>query len=108
MEAYRKDPALPNLLLDDYFRTKVLDAEKGWRRVAALAIENALPVPALVSGLTYLDGYRSEKLPANMIQAQRDFFGAHMYERTDKPRGQFFHTNWTGSGGDTTSTTYND
>jgi 6-phosphogluconate dehydrogenase len=78
-----------------------------WRKVVATAIQNGIPVPALASALTYFDGYTSDRLPANLLQAQRDYFGAHTYERVDRPRGEFFHTNWTGRGGSTSSTTYN-
>ena len=106
-EAFDKNPALQNLLLDDYFRTTVEAAQAGWRRVAATAIANGIPAPTITSALTYFDGYRTARLPANLLQAQRDFFGAHTYERTDRPRGEFFHTNWTGRGGNTASTTYN-
>lgn len=106
-EAFDKNPALQNLLLDDYFRKTVEAAQAGWRRVAAAAITNGIPAPTITSALTYFDGYRTARLPANLLQAQRDFFGAHTYERTDRPRGEFFHTNWTGRGGNTASTTYN-
>lgn len=106
-EAYDKNPDLQNLLLDDYFRKTVDAAQAGWRRVAAAAIVNGIPAPTITSGLTYFDGYRTARLPANLLQAQRDYFGAHTYERTDKPRGEFFHTNWTGRGGNTASSTYN-
>ncbi len=106
-EAFDKNPALKNLLLDDYFRKTVDAAQAGWRRVAAAAIVNGIPAPTITSALTYFDGYRTARLPANLLQAQRDYFGAHTYERTDKPRGEFFHTNWTGRGGNTASTTYN-
>jgi 6-phosphogluconate dehydrogenase len=105
-KAFDKNPALENLLLDPYFKEKIEQAQAGWRRVAAAAIINGIPVPALTSALNYFDGFRSERLPANLLQAQRDYFGAHTYERIDKPRGEFFHTNWTGRGGDTASTTY--
>ncbi len=105
-EAYDKNPALDNLLLDDYFQVEVENAQSGWRRVIARAVEAGLPVPAMSSALAFYDGYRRERLPANLLQAQRDYFGAHTYERLDKPRGEFFHTNWTGSGGDVTSSTY--
>ncbi|MDH3450187.1 MAG: decarboxylating NADP(+)-dependent phosphogluconate dehydrogenase [Gammaproteobacteria bacterium] len=105
-QAFDADPNLPNLLLSPYFREKVETAQAGWRRVAAAAIGNGIPSPALTSALSYFDGYRSERLPANLLQAQRDYFGAHSYERTDRPRGEFFHTNWTGRGGDTASSTY--
>jgi len=106
-EAFDNNPELPNLLLDPYFKNMVMEAREGWRRVVATAITHGIPVPAFASALTYFDGYRSERLPANLLQAQRDYFGAHTYERTDKPRGEFFHTNWTGRGGDTSSSTYN-
>ncbi len=105
-KAFDKNPNLENLLLDLYFKDKVEQSQDGWRRVCATAISNGIPVPALSSALSYFDGFRSERLPANLLQAQRDYFGAHMYERIDKPRGEFFHTNWTGRGGDTASTTY--
>jgi len=106
-EAFDKDPKLKNLLLDDYFKSVMEDSQKAWRQVVAKAIETGIPVPAFSSALAYYDGYRSERLPANMLQAQRDYFGAHTYERVDKPRGEFFHTNWTGKGGATASSTYN-
>lgn len=106
-EAFDKNPKLSNLLLDEYFRDKVDAAQSGWRRVISAAVINGIPAPALTAALSYFDGYRSEKLPANLLQAQRDYFGAHTYERVDKPRGEFFHTNWTGRGGDTASSTYN-
>ncbi|MBW8323131.1 MAG: decarboxylating NADP(+)-dependent phosphogluconate dehydrogenase [Prolixibacteraceae bacterium] len=104
--AFDKNPTLSNLLLDPHFKEIVEKAQAGWRRVCATALTNGIPVPALTSALCYFDGFRSERLPANLLQAQRDYFGAHTYERTDKPRGEFFHTNWTGRGGDTTSRTY--
>jgi 6-phosphogluconate dehydrogenase len=106
-EAFDRNPGLPNLLLDPFFREKVVDAQEGWRRVVSTALVNGIPVPAFTTALNYFDGYRSERLPANMLQAQRDYFGAHTYERLDKPRGEFFHTNWTGRGGETSSSTYN-
>ena len=106
-EAFDNNPSIPNLLLDLFFKEKVEIAQKGWRNVVAAAISNGIPVPAISSALGYFDGYRCEKLSANLLQAQRDYFGAHTYERTDKPRGEFFHTNWTGHGGTTASTTYN-
>jgi len=105
-KAFDKNPELHNLLLDPHFTKIVENAQAGWRRVCAAALTNGIPVPALTAALCYFDGLRSERLPANLLQAQRDFFGAHTYERVDKPRGQFFHTNWTGRGGDTASTTY--
>ncbi|WP_020209824.1 decarboxylating NADP(+)-dependent phosphogluconate dehydrogenase [Gilvimarinus chinensis] len=104
--AFDKNPELNNLLLDDYFKGVVTSAQQGWRNVAATAITNGVPVPCLTAALNYFDGYRTERLPANLLQAQRDYFGAHTYERLDKPRGEFFHTNWTGRGGNTASTTY--
>jgi 6-phosphogluconate dehydrogenase len=105
-KAFDNNPALPNLLLDPFFKETIEKAQAGWRRVCATALSNGIPVPALTSALCYFDGFRSERLPANLLQAQRDYFGAHTYERIDKPRGEFFHTNWTGRGGDTASTTY--
>src|SRR3990172_10830330 len=106
-KAYEKKPDLPNLLLADFFREEIVKAEKGWRRVVAFAAEQGVPTPCFSTGLSFFDGYRRGILPANLIQAQRDFFGAHTYERIDQPRGKFFHTNWTGSGGNVTSTSYN-
>ena len=104
--AFDTNPGLENLLLDPHFKDIVEKAQAGWRRVCATALTNGVPVPALTSALCYFDGLRSEHLPANLLQAQRDYFGAHTYERIDQPRGKFFHTNWTGRGGDTASTTY--
>jgi 6-phosphogluconate dehydrogenase len=106
-EAYDKNPELDNLLLDDYFRDTVVGAQEGWRRVAVNTITTGVPAPCLMAALNYFDGYRTARLPANLLQAQRDYFGAHTYERIDKPRGEFFHTNWTGRGGNTSSSTYN-
>ncbi|MEN8904942.1 MAG: decarboxylating NADP(+)-dependent phosphogluconate dehydrogenase [Clostridiales bacterium] len=106
-EAFDNNQKLDNLLLDPYFKDKIEKAQQSWRRVISNAILNGIPMPAFTAALTYYDGYRSEILPANMLQAQRDYFGAHTYERIDKPRGEFFHTNWTGRGGKTASTTYN-
>ena len=105
--AYDKNPELDNLLLDDYFKDILLDCLSSWRKVTARAIENGIPVPCMSSAIAFFDGYSSENLPANLLQAQRDYFGAHTYERKDKPRGEFFHTDWTGQGGDVSSTTYN-
>lgn len=105
-DAYNNDPAINFLGSDPYFKDILLGAMPGWRKVGAKALEIGLPMPAMTSALTFLDGYTTAQLPANMLQAQRDYFGAHTYERSDRPRGQFFHTNWTGSGGDTASTTY--
>jgi len=106
-EAYDKNPNLPNLLLDDFFREKITQAQTGWRRVAATALLNGVPIPAITSALCYYDGFRLDVLPANLIQAQRDFFGAHTYKRIDKDKKLDFHTNWTGRGGTTSSTSYN-
>jgi 6-phosphogluconate dehydrogenase len=106
-EAFDRNAELQNLLLDPYFKSRVSVAQGGWRRVIAAAALHGLPVPALSSALAYFDGYRSARLPANLLQAQRDYFGAHTYERVDRPRGEFFHTNWTGRGGTTASSTYN-
>ncbi len=106
-EAFDKNPDLENLMLDPFFKQKIESAQKSWRRVVATAVENGIPVPAIATALNYYDGYRTERLPANLLQAQRDYFGAHTYERVDKPRGEFFHTNWTGRGGKTASSTYN-
>ena len=105
-EAYTKKKSLKNLLLDVFFKNEVRKANKGWREVVAKAVKNGIPVPAFSSALAFYDGYRSERLPANLLQAQRDYFGAHTYERLDKERGEFFHTNWTGRGGDTSASTY--
>lgn len=105
-EAFDLNPSLDNLLIDPYFKDKIMEVQNSWRRVASLSLSNGIPIPALVSALTYFDGYRSARLPANLLQAQRDYFGAHTYERVDRPRGEFFHTNWTGRGGDTASSTY--
>jgi len=105
-QAFGRDPELGNLMLDDFFSSALAKAEAGWRSVITTAVSHGIPVPAYSSALAFYDGYRSEQLPANLIQAQRDYFGAHTYERTDRPRGEFFHTNWTGRGGATTSGTY--
>ncbi|RPH93555.1 MAG: decarboxylating NADP(+)-dependent phosphogluconate dehydrogenase, partial [Calditrichaeota bacterium] len=105
-DAFDRNPKLVNLLLDPFFKQEIADALPAWRRVLVTAVELGIPVPAMSSALSYYDGYRSERLPANLLQAQRDYFGAHTYERIDKPRGQFFHTNWTGRGGTTSATTY--
>lgn len=106
-KAFDKQKNLESLLLDDFFKGEILKAEEGWRRVVAHAAEFGVPAPCFSTSLSFFDGYRSSRLPANLLQAQRDFFGAHTYERVDQPRGQFFHTNWTGSGGDVSSSTYN-
>ncbi|MEM7112609.1 MAG: decarboxylating NADP(+)-dependent phosphogluconate dehydrogenase [Chloroflexota bacterium] len=105
-EAYDDNPELVNLLLAPYFENEVEAVQVGWRRVVATAVTHGIPVPAMSSALAFFDGYRHERLPANLLQAQRDYFGAHTYERVDKPRGEFFHTNWTGSGGRVTSNAY--
>jgi 6-phosphogluconate dehydrogenase len=105
-KAFDQDPNLTNLLLDPYFKEQVDAAQAAWRRVVAKAVEMGIPVPAMSSALAFYDGYRHQRLPANLLQAQRDYFGAHTYERVDKPRGEFFHTNWTGTGGDVTASTY--
>ena len=106
-EAYDKNPKLTNLLLDDYFRGEMKKSQKGWRNIVATAAKKGIPVPAFSTALSFFDQYRSAVLPANLLQAQRDYFGAHTYERIDKPRGEFFHTNWTGRGGNISSSTYN-
>jgi 6-phosphogluconate dehydrogenase len=104
--AYDKNPDLKNLLLDDYFRGVIERCQVSWRKVVAQAVQSGVPVPAFTTALSFYDGYRTERLPANLLQAQRDYFGAHTYERTDKPRGEFFHTNWTGRGGTVSAGTY--
>jgi 6-phosphogluconate dehydrogenase len=106
-KAFDREPGLVNLLLDPFFRDAVTSRQGGWRRAIVAAVQSGVPVPCLSAALAYFDGYRSERLPANLVQAQRDFFGAHTYERVDSPRGKFFHTNWTGHGGTTTSRSYN-
>jgi 6-phosphogluconate dehydrogenase len=105
-EAYTKKPKLDNLLLDKFFKTAIRKAQPSWRRVVTSAVKFGIPMPAITSALEFYDGYRCERLPANLLQAQRDYFGAHTYERVDKPRGEFFHTNWTGHGGQTAASTY--
>jgi 6-phosphogluconate dehydrogenase len=106
-EAFDRNPALTNLTIDPYFSGELEQAQPGWRRAVAAGVIHGIPLPAMSAALAYFDGYRSASLPANLLQAQRDYFGAHTYERVDRPRGQFFHTNWTGRGGATASTTYN-
>lgn len=106
-EAFDQQSDISNLLIDSFFNQQMAKAQQGWRQVIATAVTHGIPVPAMASALTYFDGFRSERLPANLLQAQRDYFGAHTYERIDKARGEFFHTNWSGQGGDTASTTYN-
>ena len=105
-EAYDKSPKLSNLLLDDYFRNEIKNAQNGWRNVVATAAKRGIPAPAFSTALAFFDQYRSAVLPANLLQAQRDYFGAHTFERLDQPRGKFFHHNWTGKGGTTTAGTY--
>ena len=106
-EAYDKNPDLENLLMDDYFRGVMLTLEDAWREVVSYGIRAGIPMPTFSSALAWFDGYTTENLPANLLQAQRDYFGAHTYERTDAPRGTFFHTNWTGQGGSTSAGNYN-
>lgn len=106
-KAFDKNPDLKNLLLDTFFQNEINKAQKGWRKVVSAGSEMGIPIPCFSTGLSFYDGYRSARLPANLLQAQRDFFGAHTYERMDKPRGQFFHTNWTGTGGKVSSSSYN-
>jgi 6-phosphogluconate dehydrogenase len=105
-EAYDRTPDLRNLLLDPFFIKALQAAGDGWRRVVSHASLVGIPIPCFSTALAFFDGYRTAVLPANLLQAQRDFFGAHTYERVDRPRGAFFHTNWTGTGGDVTSSTY--
>jgi 6-phosphogluconate dehydrogenase len=105
-EAFDKNPDLSNLLLDPYFAEKIQASQASWRKVISAAVMNGIWIPAMSTALNYFDGIRNGRLPANLLQAQRDYFGAHTYERVDKPRGEFFHTNWTGHGGSTASTTY--
>jgi 6-phosphogluconate dehydrogenase len=106
-EAFDHNPKLSNLLLDPFFKNRIMDAQSAWRRVVSAAVSNGVWAPAMATALNYFDGYRSARLPANLLQAQRDYFGAHTYERIDRPRGEYFHTNWTGKGGSTASSTYN-
>lgn len=106
-EAYDKNPNLENLLMDDYFEGVIKERINAWREVCAYALQVGIPLPAMTSALSYFDGYTTKRLPANLLQAQRDYFGAHTYERVDKERGEFFHTNWTGHGGNTSASTYN-
>lgn len=105
--AYDKNPELPNLLLDQFFVDAISKTQAAWREVIANAAKTGIPLPAMSSALAFFDAYRTERLPANLLQAQRDYFGAHTYERTDQPRGEFSHTNWTGHGGSTSSSSYN-
>ena len=105
-DAFDKNHDLANLMLDDYFRGEIKKAQKGWRNIVATAARRGIPAPAFSTALAFYDQYRSAVLPANLLQAQRDYFGAHTYERIDQPRGKVFHTNWTGKGGTTSASTY--
>jgi 6-phosphogluconate dehydrogenase len=105
-EAFDKKPKLTNLLLDPFFKKAIKSSARSWRKVVSTAVKKGIPVPAFSTALAFYDAFRSERLPANLLQAQRDYFGAHTYERVDQPRGQFFHTNWTGRGGNTAASTY--
>ncbi|MEP7367034.1 MAG: NADP-dependent phosphogluconate dehydrogenase, partial [Acidobacteriota bacterium] len=106
-EAYDENPMLTNLLLNGFFAETLLKYQASWRSAIVKSIEFGVPTPAFGTALSFFDGYRTGRLPANLLQAQRDYFGAHTYERVDKPRGEFFHTNWTGRGGRVSSSTYN-
>lgn len=108
MEAYNKDENLVNLIFDDFFKNAIELAIDSWRIVVSEAVKFGIPTPAMSSALFYFDSYTTAMLPTSLIQAQRDYFGAHTYERIDRDEGEFFHTNWTGKGGDTSSTTYNE
>ena len=105
-EAFDRRPGLTNLLMDKFFRAEIKKCQRSWRKVVAMSARKGIPTPAFSTALSFFDSYRSERLPANLLQAQRDYFGAHTYERLDRPRGEFFHTNWTGHGGATASSTY--
>jgi 6-phosphogluconate dehydrogenase len=105
-EAFDRDRGLVSLLLDPYFKAEIERCQAGWRQVIAAAVTAGIPLPAFSTALAFYDSYRCERLPANLLQAQRDYFGAHTYERVDRPRGEFHHTNWTGRGGTTSSTSY--
>ena len=105
-KAFDKNPELTNLLLNPFFKKAIKGCTRSWRKVVSTAVKKGIPVPAFSTALAFFDGIRSERLPANLLQAQRDYFGAHTYERVDKPRGEFFHTNWTGTGGRVASSTY--
>jgi 6-phosphogluconate dehydrogenase len=105
--AFDKDPNLGSLLFDPFFCDAIRKAESGWRKAVCSAAENGVPAPCFSAALAFFDGFRTRQLPANLLQAQRDYFGAHTYERVDAPRGKFFHTNWTGTGGTTSSSSYN-
>jgi 6-phosphogluconate dehydrogenase len=105
-QAYDQEPTLTNLLLNDFFRSTISNYQAAWRRAVVQGVELGVPTPAISTALNFFDGYRTARLPANLLQAQRDYFGAHTYERVDRPRGEFFHTNWTGRGGRVSSSTY--
>ncbi len=105
-EAFDANPELSNLLLAPYFKETIERCVPAWRNVVAQAVMVGVPAPAMTAALNYFDGYTCEKLPANLLQAQRDYFGAHTYERLDQPRGKFYHTNWTGEGGNTAASEY--
>jgi len=105
-EAFDNNPELDNLLIDPYFTAVMERCQQAWRRTVAMAVQAGIPTPAMSSALSFFDGYRSASLPANLLQAQRDYFGAHTYERIDRAAGQYFHTNWTGTGGNVASSTY--
>jgi 6-phosphogluconate dehydrogenase len=105
--AFDQNPELTNLLLDPFFKQAIQQCQSAWRQVVATAVTKGIPVPALSTALAFYDGFRSGRLPANLLQAQRDYFGAHTYERLDRPRGTFFHTNWTGRGGEVAAGSYN-
>jgi 6-phosphogluconate dehydrogenase len=105
-EAFDKRKQLPNLLLDPHFKREIRKSQRGWRNVVATAAKKGIPAPAFSTALSFFDAFRSETLPANLLQAQRDYFGAHTYERIDRERGEFYHTNWTGRGGNVSSSTY--
>jgi 6-phosphogluconate dehydrogenase len=104
--AFDHNPELVNLMLDGFFKQAIETAQAAWRRVIMQSVKLGIPMPAMASALAYYDGYRTARLPANLLQAQRDYFGAHTYERIDQARGEFFHTNWTGRGGSTSASTY--
>ena len=105
-EAFDRNPKLTSLLLDPFFKQAIKDAQRSWRNAVATAARKGIPVPAFSTALAFYDSYRNPRLPANLLQAQRDYFGAHTFERVDQPRGQFFHTNWTGRGGAVASSPY--
>lgn len=105
-KAFDKNPGLPNLLFNPFFKKAIKSCLRSWRKAVSTAVKKGIPVPAFSTALAFFDGFRSGRLPANLLQAQRDYFGAHTYERVDKPRGEFFHTNWTGTGGRVASSTY--